>query len=108
MIAPHRRNRRRSQVARQLPTATLSCRKVDRLFTWLDIFWHERGALDSSPCDRACVPWVGRREYAMRSRGAKVIVLALVATTMMAQPLYNSARHPFATLEGAHSLTGAL
>src|SRR5690348_9574127 len=32
-----------------------------------------------------------RIEYAVRSRGAKVVVLALVANTMVAQLLYNSA-----------------
>ena len=45
----------------------------------------------SSPTDRARVPWVDRLEYAVRSRGAKVVVLALVANTMVAQLLYNSA-----------------
>jgi len=44
----------------------------------------------SSP-GRARVPWVDRLEYAVRSRGAKVVVLALVANTMVAQLLYNSA-----------------
>jgi hypothetical protein len=44
-----------------------------------------------SPPDRARVPWVDRLEYAVRSRGAKVVVLALVANTMVAQLLYNSA-----------------
>jgi hypothetical protein len=34
---------------------------------------------------------VDRVEYAVRSRGAKVVVLALVANTMVAQLLYNSA-----------------
>jgi hypothetical protein len=37
------------------------------------------------------VPWVDRLEYAVRSRGAKLVVLALVANTMVAQLLYNSA-----------------
>src|SRR6476659_5700195 len=41
--------------------------------------------------DRARVPWVDRLEYAVRSRGAKMVVLALVANTMVAQLLYNSA-----------------
>jgi hypothetical protein len=45
----------------------------------------------SSPPDRARVSWVDRLEYAVRSRGAKVVVLALVANTMVAQLLYNSA-----------------
>jgi hypothetical protein len=45
----------------------------------------------SSPPDRAWAPWVDRLEYAVRSRGAKVVVLALVANTMVAQLLYNSA-----------------
>jgi hypothetical protein len=44
-----------------------------------------------SPSDRARVPWVDRLEYAVRCRGAKVVVLALVANTMVAQLLYNSA-----------------
>ena len=34
---------------------------------------------------------VDRLEYFLRSRGAKVVVLALVANTMVAQLLYNSA-----------------
>jgi hypothetical protein len=41
--------------------------------------------------DRAHIPWVDRVEYAIRSRGAKLVVLALVANTMVAQLLYNSA-----------------
>jgi hypothetical protein len=45
----------------------------------------------ASPRDRARVPWVDRLEYAVRSRGAKLVVLALVANTMVAQLLYNSA-----------------
>jgi len=40
---------------------------------------------------RAHILWVDRVEYAVRSRGAKVVVLALVANTMVAQLLYNSA-----------------
>ena len=40
---------------------------------------------------RAHVSWGDRMEYAIRSRGAKVVVLALVANTMVAQLLYNSA-----------------
>ena len=40
---------------------------------------------------RAHISWVDRVEYAVRSRGAKVVVLALVANTMVAQLLYNSA-----------------
>jgi hypothetical protein len=40
---------------------------------------------------RAQISWVDRVEYAVRSRGAKVVVLALVANTMVAQLLYNSA-----------------
>jgi hypothetical protein len=39
---------------------------------------------------RAHISWVGRVEYAVRSRGAKV-ALTLVANTMVAQLLYNSA-----------------
>jgi hypothetical protein len=45
----------------------------------------------SSSAGRTRVPWVDQLEYAVRSRGAKVIVLALVANTMVAQVLYNSA-----------------
>jgi hypothetical protein len=41
--------------------------------------------------DRAHISWVDRVEYAIRSRGAKLVVLALVANTMVAQLLYNSA-----------------
>jgi hypothetical protein len=37
------------------------------------------------------ISWVDRVEYAVRSRGAKIVVLALVANTMVAQLLYNSA-----------------
>ena len=48
-------------------------------------------AASVAPPDRARVPWVDRLEYAVRSRGAKVVVLALVANTMVAQLLYNSA-----------------
>jgi len=40
---------------------------------------------------RSQISWVDRIEYAVRSRGAKVVVLALVANTMVAQLLYNSA-----------------
>jgi hypothetical protein len=40
---------------------------------------------------RARVSLVDRLEYFLRSRGAKVVVLALVANTMVAQLLYNSA-----------------
>jgi hypothetical protein len=40
---------------------------------------------------RAHISWVDRVEYAVRSRGAKVVVLSLVANTMVAQLLYNSA-----------------
>src|SRR5689334_7491055 len=39
----------------------------------------------------ARVGLVDRAEYAVRSRGAKTVVLALVANTMVAQLLYNSA-----------------
>ena len=38
----------------------------------------------SSSAGRARVPWVDRLEYAVRSRGAKVVVLALAANTMVA------------------------
>jgi hypothetical protein len=34
---------------------------------------------------------IDRLDYAVRSRGSKVVVLALVANTMVAQLLYNSA-----------------
>jgi hypothetical protein len=40
---------------------------------------------------RSPISWVDRVEYAVRSRGAKAVVLALVANTMVAQLLYNSA-----------------
>jgi hypothetical protein len=40
---------------------------------------------------RARISLVDRVEYAIRSRGAKLVVLALVANTMVAQLLYNSA-----------------
>src|SRR5690242_16942388 len=40
---------------------------------------------------KARVSLVDRLEYFLRSRGAKVVVLALVANTMVAQLLYNSA-----------------
>src|SRR6476646_8350624 len=40
---------------------------------------------------RARIGLVDRAEYAIRSRGAKLVVLALVANTMVAQLLYNSA-----------------
>jgi hypothetical protein len=40
---------------------------------------------------RTRVSLIDRVEYALRSRGAKVVVLALVANTMVAQLLYNSA-----------------
>jgi len=40
---------------------------------------------------RARIPVIDRWEYGIRSRGAKIVVLALVANTMVAQLLYNSA-----------------
>ena len=40
---------------------------------------------------RARIPPVDRLEYFLRSRASKVVVLALVANTMVAQLLYNSA-----------------
>ena len=40
---------------------------------------------------RAHVSVVDRLEYFLRSRASKVVVLALVANTMVAQLLYNSA-----------------
>jgi hypothetical protein len=42
---------------------------------------------------RAHIGLVDRAENAIRSRGAKLVVLALVANTMVAQLLYNSAGH---------------
>jgi hypothetical protein len=39
------------------------------------------------PETRPHISWVDRIEYAVRSRGAKVVVLALVANTMVAQLL---------------------
>ncbi len=51
--------------------------------------WHgnDNGAYGT----RARVSPIDRLEYFLRSRGAKVVVLALVANTMVAQLLYNSA-----------------
>src|SRR4029077_10846529 len=40
---------------------------------------------------RAHIPLVDRLHYFLRSRAPKVVVLALVANTMVAQLLYNSA-----------------
>src|ERR1700756_1469085 len=40
---------------------------------------------------RARISAVDRREYFLRSRASKVVVMALVANTMVAQLLYNSA-----------------
>src|SRR5258708_32569314 len=40
---------------------------------------------------RARIPMVDRLDYFLRSRASKVVVLALVANTMVAQLLYNSA-----------------
>jgi hypothetical protein len=40
---------------------------------------------------RARISWVYPNKYGIRSRGAKLVVLALVANTMVAQLLYNSA-----------------
>ena len=48
-------------------------------------------SLSAGSAGRARVPWVDQLEYSVRSRGAKVVVLALVANTMVAQLLYNSA-----------------
>jgi len=39
---------------------------------------------------RARIPWVDRLDYFLRSRASKVVMLALVANTMVAQLLYNS------------------
>jgi hypothetical protein len=44
-----------------------------------------------TPETRPYISVIDRIEYAVRSRGAKVVVLALVANTMVAQLLYNSA-----------------
>src|SRR6476619_8468560 len=49
---------------------------------------------EKHPTRRVTRPYIStidRIEYAVRSRGAKVVVLALVANTMVAQLLYNSA-----------------
>ena len=40
---------------------------------------------------KARIPLVDRLDYFLRSRASKVVVLALVANTMVAQLLYNSA-----------------
>jgi hypothetical protein len=40
---------------------------------------------------RTRIPLVDRLDYFLRSRASKVVVLALVANTMVAQLLYNSA-----------------
>ena len=40
---------------------------------------------------RPRIPLVDRLDYFLRSRASKVVVLALVANTMVAQLLYNSA-----------------
>jgi hypothetical protein len=45
----------------------------------------------SDPPHRAHVSVIDRLEYFLRSRASKVVVLALVANTMVAQLLYNSA-----------------
>src|SRR5499427_46271 len=46
---------------------------------------------ESSSASRPYISAIDRIEYAIRSRGAKLVVLALVANTMVAQLLYNSA-----------------
>lgn len=46
---------------------------------------------DKASAGRAHISAIDRIEYAIRSRGAKMVVLALVANTMVAQLLYNSA-----------------
>ena len=55
--------------------------------------WHNRMSQMRrhlrKPETRPHISWVDRIEYAVRSRGAKVVVLALVANTMVAQLLYN-------------------
>src|SRR5215831_21264294 len=43
------------------------------------------------PRTRARIPLVDQLDYFLRSRASKVVVLALVANTMVAQLLYNSA-----------------
>ena len=43
------------------------------------------------PASQAHISVVDRLEYFLRSRASKVVVLALVANTMVAQLLYNSA-----------------
>jgi len=45
----------------------------------------------SDAARRARIPLVDRLDYFLRSRASKVVVLALVANTMVAQLLYNSA-----------------
>ncbi len=41
--------------------------------------------------ERSHIGWLDRLDYTIRSRASKVVVLALVANTMVAQLLYNSA-----------------
>src|SRR5690242_19173901 len=45
----------------------------------------------NKPETRPHISWVDRIEYAVRSRGAKIVVLALVANMMVPYLLYNSA-----------------
>ena len=52
---------------------------------------HGQWLSDGTNRCRARISPVDRLEYFLRSRGAKVVVLALVANTMVAQLLYNSA-----------------
>src|SRR5215469_965329 len=44
-----------------------------------------------APHSRARISLIDRLDYFLRSRASKVVVLALVANTMVAQLLYNSA-----------------
>ncbi|HEV8194453.1 MAG TPA: hypothetical protein VGP82_23625, partial [Ktedonobacterales bacterium] len=52
---------------------------------------YDRSDLKEAYGTRARIPAVDRLEYFLRSRASKVVVLALVANTMVAQLLYNSA-----------------
>src|SRR5258708_27183166 len=50
-----------------------------------------RGPDLTTPARRQRIPGVDRLDYFLRSRASKVVVLSLVANTMVAQLLYNSA-----------------
>jgi hypothetical protein len=51
---------------------------------------------------RTRVPWLDRMDYGIRTRGTRVVVLALVANTMVAQLLYNSAGQLVLSTEFLH------